>query len=94
MKQKERASVALIKAVVNLRSVKDKYEIEELEKAAAIGYQMHVTSMKMAKPGIYEREIAGAIEGIALSQGGAGVSFPIILSQMDRRYTTMIIVRF
>jgi len=79
-KQKERASVALIKAVVNLRSVKDKYEIEELEKAAAIGYQMHVTSMKMAKPGIYEREIAGAIEGIALSQG-AGVSFPIILSQ-------------
>ncbi len=93
MKQKERASVALIKAVVNLRSVKDKYEIEELEKAAAIGYQMHVTSMKMAKPGIYEREIAGAIEGIALSQGLVSLS-QSSYHKMDRRYTTMIIVRF
>ena len=35
--------------------------------------------MKMAKPGIVEREIAGVIEGIALSHGGP-VSFPVILS--------------
>jgi Xaa-Pro aminopeptidase len=34
----------------------------------------------MCKPGVYEREIAGFIEGIAL-QGGGGVSFPVILSQ-------------
>jgi len=33
----------------------------------------------MAMPGIVEREIAGKIEGIALSEG-LGVSFPIILS--------------
>ena len=73
-------SVDLIKAVVSLRNIKDKYEIEELEKAAAIGYLMHVAAMKMAKPGVLEREIAGAIEGIALSHGSM-VSFPIILSQ-------------
>ena len=73
-------SDALIKAVVKLRSVKDKYEIEELEKAADIGYQMHTTAMKMAKPGVYEREIAGVIEGIALSGGGM-LSFPVILTQ-------------
>ncbi|MBE0639172.1 MAG: aminopeptidase P family protein [Bacteroidales bacterium] len=78
--QKERASVPLIKAIVDLRNIKDENEIAELEKAAAIGYDMHVLSMKMAKPGILEREIAGAIEGLALS-GGASVSFPIILSQ-------------
>ena len=73
-------SIDLIKAVISLRNIKDKYEIEELEKAAAIGYLMHVAAMKMAKPGMLEREIAGAIEGIALSHG-AMVSFPIILSQ-------------
>ncbi|MFO7829054.1 MAG: aminopeptidase P family protein [Bacteroidales bacterium] len=73
-------SVELIKAVVELRSIKDKYEIEELVKASAIGYKMHTTAMKMAKPGIYEQEIAGTVEGIALAHGGM-LSFPIILSQ-------------
>lgn len=78
--QKQRASVDLIKAVVKLRSIKEPCEIEELEKAAAIGFEMHFTAMKMAKPGVAEREIAGRIEGIALSKG-SGVSFPVILSQ-------------
>ncbi len=78
--QPKNLSVELIKAVVSLRNIKDNFEIEELEKAAAIGYLMHVTSMKMAKPGILEREIAGTIEGIALAHG-AMTSFPVILSQ-------------
>lgn len=72
-------SVELIKAVVDIRSIKDKYEIQEIEKAAAIGYEMHTTAMKMARAGIYEQEIAGYIEGIAMSHGGT-VSFPVILS--------------
>ncbi|MFC2096325.1 aminopeptidase P family protein [Bacteroidota bacterium] len=70
----------LIKVVVDLRSIKDKYEIEELIKASAIGYKMHTSAMKMAKPGIYEQEIAGTVEGIALAHGSM-LSFPIILSQ-------------
>lgn len=78
--QKSQSSVELIKAVVDLRSIKDQYEIVELEKAAAIGYEMHVTAMRMAKPGVSEREIFGTIEGIALAKG-SGTSFPIILSQ-------------
>ncbi len=69
----------LIKAVVKLRSVKDQYEIKEMEKAADVAYIMHTTAMKMAFPGNFERELAGAIEGIALSHGGP-VSFPVILS--------------
>lgn len=78
--QPAKVSVELIKAVVSLRNIKDAFEIAELEKAAAIGYEMHVSSMRMAKPGVLERKIAGTIEGIALSHG-AMVSFPVILSQ-------------
>ena len=68
-----------IKAVVELRSVKDEFEIAEIEKAVDMAYLMHTTSMKMAMPGIVEQEIAGTIEGIAIAHGAA-VSFPIILS--------------
>jgi Xaa-Pro aminopeptidase len=74
------ASVELIKAVVKLRSVKDELEITELEKAAAIGYEMHTTAMQLAVPGALEMNIAGIMEGIALKHGGS-VSFPVILSQ-------------
>ncbi len=72
-------SEEFIKAVVQLRSVKDDFEIKEIEKAVDVAYIMHTTAMKMAFPGNYERELAGAIEGIALAHGGP-VSFPIILS--------------
>jgi Xaa-Pro aminopeptidase len=73
------ASSDLIMAVISMRSIKEKIEIEEIEKAIEIAYEMHVTSMKMCKPGVKEQEIFGAIEGIALAKGG-GTSFPIILS--------------
>ncbi len=78
--QKQEASVELIKAVVELRSVKDEHEIAELEKAMDTAWLMHTTAMKMARPGVYEREIAGAIEGIALAAGGM-LSFPAIVSK-------------
>lgn len=77
---KAKASVEFIKAVVALREIKEPEEIEQMEKACHTGYKMETTAMKMSKPGIYEREIAGAIEGIAIGDGG-GVSFPVILSQ-------------
>jgi Xaa-Pro aminopeptidase len=73
------ASPELIKAVVSLRSIKEPVEIEEIEQAVNIAYEMHVTSMKMCKPGFREQDIFGAIEGIALAKG-AGPAFPIILS--------------
>lgn len=75
----EMVSEELIRGIVNLRSVKDDHEISQIEDALKIAYKMHTSAMKMAKPGVVEREIAGYIEGIALSEG-AGVSFPIILS--------------
>ncbi|MBN2246697.1 MAG: aminopeptidase P family protein [Candidatus Aminicenantes bacterium] len=73
------ASIELIRAVVEQRSIKMKEEIDEIEKAHNIAYEMHTTAMKMTKPGIYEYEIAGKIEGIAAAMGGM-ISFPIILT--------------
>ncbi len=74
------ASLQFIKAVIDIRSIKEPAEITEIEKACATGYEMHVTAMKMAQPGTWEQKIAGTIEGIALAGGGM-TSFPIILSQ-------------
>ncbi|NOU45930.1 MAG: aminopeptidase P family protein [Bacteroidales bacterium] len=76
---KSNASPELIKAVVKLKEIKNELEISEIEKAVDVAWLMHTTAMKMAKPGISEQQIAGTIEGIALSFGGS-VSFPVILS--------------
>ena len=78
--QKQSASLELIKGIIELRSIKEDVEIAEIEKAMEVAYIMHTTGMKMAKAGVYEREIAGAMEGIALSNGCV-VSFPIILTK-------------
>ncbi|MEI7828783.1 MAG: aminopeptidase P family protein [Prolixibacteraceae bacterium] len=79
-KLKQYSSLALIQSIVSMRSVKDAAEIAEIELACATGYEMHITAMKMAQPGIMEQHIAGILEGIALSKG-TGTSFPIILTQ-------------
>ena len=74
------ASLELRKAIVKQRSIKSVEEVQEIEKAIETAYLMHTTMMRMAKKlGTYEYEIAGKMEGIALS-GGGPVSFPIILT--------------
>ena len=78
--QKEEASIDLIKAVVKMRSTKTPEEIEELERAAVIGYKMHTTAMKLTRPGVTEKFVGGQVDGIANSYG-AMVSFPTIFSQ-------------
>ena len=76
----ERKSIELMFAVAEMREKKSAEEIEALERAFKIGYQMHMTAMKMCRPGVVEREIAGRVEGIAKSYG-QGVSFPTIVTQ-------------
>lgn len=73
------ASLPLIKAVVDMRAVKSPDEIAEIERAMAIGYEMHTTAMKACRPGVTEKYIAGLLEGIACSYG-CKVSFNTILS--------------
>lgn len=72
-------SVELTKAIVGMRLIKSPEELKELENAGETGYAMHIVAMKMCQPGVSEREIAGTIEGLALSKG-TRVSFPTILS--------------
>ena len=80
IQQKEAASMELIKAVVKMRSTKEQQEIEELERAAVIGYKMHTTAMRLTKPGVTEKFVSGQVDGIAHSYG-AMVSFPTIYTQ-------------
>lgn len=68
-KQCEAASMPLIQAVIKLRSTKSAEEIAEIERACAIGYKMHVTAMKMCRPGVTEQAIGGAIDGVAYAEG-------------------------
>lgn len=76
---KSKASTEAIRNVIALREIKDEFEIKEMILAAEIGNEMHLSAMKLVRPGMVEQEIAGVVEGIALS-GGGSVSFPVICS--------------
>lgn len=66
----KRASLDLIKAVVNQRSIKSTEEVAEIEKAVNITKFMHRTVMQQASEGMKEVELRGILEGIAISHGG------------------------
>ena len=74
------ASEELVRSVVALRLIKEQCEIEELDKAAEIGYWMHTEARRGCKPGVLEQEIVGRMEGVTYSKGW-GPSFTTILSQ-------------
>ncbi len=78
--QKENASLALIQAVVKMRSSKEPQEIEAIERACDVGYAMHTTAQLLIRPGVTERFIGGQVDGIARSLA-QGVSFATIFSQ-------------
>ena len=79
-KQKEAASMELIKAIVKMRSKKEQQEIEAIDRACDVGYAMHTTAQLLIKPGVTERFIAGQVDGIARSLA-QGTSFGTIFSQ-------------
>ena len=76
---KDFASVDLIKAVVAQRALKSDDEVKEIEKALDIPYLMVDAVLKNIKPGLYERELVGKMEGV-VGDFGSFRSFPIILS--------------
>ncbi len=78
--QKAAASVRLIKAIVAMRQVKEPREIAEIEKACAIGYQMHTHAMRLTRPGLTEKYIGGQVDGMAHSLG-EHESFATIFTQ-------------
>ena len=79
-KQKDAASLPLIKAVVKMRATKEPQEIAIMDSACDVGYVMHTTAQLLIKPGITERFIGGQVDGIARSLS-SGTSFATIFSQ-------------
>ena len=79
-KQKEAASLSLIKAVVKMRATKEQQEIAAIDRACDVGYEMHTTAQRLIKPGVTERFVAGQVDGIARSMAN-GTSFATIFSQ-------------
>ena len=75
-----RFSLALTKAIISMRLVKEDCEIEVIDDACNLGYEMHTVARNSIIPGIIEQEIVGKMDGVTLSKGW-GVSFPTILTQ-------------
>lgn len=73
------ASLPLIQAIVAQRSIKTDEEIAEIEKGVAITNEMHLTAMRIARPGMTEAQVAAAVHAVPL-QYGSHLSFPIICS--------------
>lgn len=72
-------SEALIRQVVALRARKDAFEIEEMERAVDTSVRMHRLARQLCRPGATEQEIAGAVEGMAIAEGGR-LSYQAIIS--------------
>lgn len=73
------ASVPLIKAVVGQRSIKTAEEIEQIEEAVNTTAEMHLAAVTMCRAGMTEAQLAGGLQGIAVSAGG-NLAFPTILT--------------
>ncbi|MCR4859828.1 MAG: aminopeptidase P N-terminal domain-containing protein [Bacteroidales bacterium] len=75
-----KASEPLVRAVIDLRLVKEEREVALLDAACDLGFAMHTAARRGIRPGRIEQEIVGEMESVALSKGW-GVSFPTILTQ-------------
>jgi Xaa-Pro aminopeptidase len=69
----------LIEAIVRQRARKSDEELREIERALDITADMHLLAMHRARPGVYEREVAGAMHGL-VAGSGVQLAFPIIFS--------------
>lgn len=76
---KNRSYKVLNQAIVNLRSYKEEGEIAEMELALSITREMHMAAMQQARPGMFESDLAGMVQGIAFAKG-AGPAYGTILS--------------
>jgi Xaa-Pro aminopeptidase len=73
----EKPSLSFILGVVNQRNYKTGEEIVEIEKACLVTADMHLTAMRMVRPGIRESEVAAAVAEVAYANDYQ-LSFPII----------------
>lgn len=62
---RQEGSVPFIKAVVSQRNIKSPEEIAEIEKACNVTADMHITAMKVLRPGMYEYEVVAEMNRVA-----------------------------
>ena len=62
---RQEGSVPFIRAVVAQRNYKSAEEIAEIEKACDVTADMHITAMKVLRPGMYEYEVVAEMNRIA-----------------------------
>ncbi|HNZ71219.1 MAG TPA: aminopeptidase P N-terminal domain-containing protein [Prolixibacteraceae bacterium] len=75
----QKSSEDLVKVVISQREIKDEFEIAEIDKAVNWTVDMHEKAISMARPGMFEAEIAAAVTQIPLERQGY-ISFPVIAS--------------
>ena len=76
----EQPSDKFVETVISQRIVKEPCEIEAIDDACLLGYEMHSLGRDSIRAGVLEQDIVGRMEGLTLSKGW-GVSFPTILTQ-------------
>jgi Xaa-Pro aminopeptidase len=75
--QSSKASIDLLRSIVEMRIIKSHEEIAEIDKAVDTTVDMHLAAMRMTRPGLKESEVAAMVTEIALAAGGA-LAFPVI----------------
>ena len=69
----------LLLQVAALRNIRDSEEVAEMRAAAAVTREAHVVAMARTRPGIYEQELAGHVEG-TFARHGCVPAYSTILS--------------
>ncbi len=76
---KVRASEVFIRSVVDLRMVKSREEVAEIEAALDVTWDMYSLAFRFCRRGHFEYEVAGAMEAAALCRG-VRPAFPLIVT--------------
>lgn len=74
------ASPTLIAAIIGLREIKEPEEIAEMERALVVTKEMHIAAMQQSKPGVFEYQVVGTIEGIMRGYDLHG-AYPVIFTR-------------
>ncbi|QRX82659.1 aminopeptidase P family protein [Glaciimonas sp. PAMC28666] len=74
------ASPGLIAAIIGLREIKEPEEIAEMERALVITKEMHIAAMQQSRPGVFEYQVVGTIEGIMRGYDLHG-AYPVIFTR-------------
>ncbi|MDR3194089.1 MAG: aminopeptidase P N-terminal domain-containing protein [Tannerella sp.] len=73
----EAPSEALVRGVVGLRNCKTAEEVEEIERACRVSADMHEAMIRTVRPGVWEYEVAAAVEAVAAANH-CRLAFPTI----------------